>query len=236
MLPNCKTVAKPACFLRVCFQVINACRNHGRNHALRIFGNKTGVKNILDVFEISAFPCNLITQKSVKKSLRSWAASPRAGQGVGEAPSPSPSRGAAQGQHPRCGASGRGTAAPSRPALRLQPPQSQTPPCPCGGFPASTRGKQGSPITQGGDLGNGKHLWQGQRAELAVPGAGSAPRRCSVPAAAHLSVCPSICTAPKRDRGRLSTALRCSAVLAQERCPLDGHEKLYTITLKQTPR
>lgn len=136
MLPNCKTVAKPACFLRVCFQVINACRNHGRNHALWIFGNKTGVKNILDVFEISAFPCNLITQKSLKKSLRSWAASPRAGQGVGEAPGPSPSRGAAQGQHPRCGASGRGTAAPSHPALQLQPPPKPNASLPLQGLPS----------------------------------------------------------------------------------------------------
>lgn len=55
MLPNCQTVTKPACFLRASFQIINACRNH----ALQIFCNKTGVKNILDVFEISALSCNL---------------------------------------------------------------------------------------------------------------------------------------------------------------------------------
>lgn len=68
----------------------------------QIFCNKTGVKNILDVFEISAFPCNPTAEKSVKKSLWSWAASPpREGQGVGESPSPSPARGAAQGQRPR---------------------------------------------------------------------------------------------------------------------------------------
>lgn len=77
MLPNCKTVTKPACFLRVWFQVVNACRNH----ALQIFCNKTGVKNISDVFEISALSCNLITEKSVKKSWGSGAAFPP-GQGV----------------------------------------------------------------------------------------------------------------------------------------------------------
>lgn len=44
---------------------------------------------------------------------------------------------------------------------------------------------------------------------------------------------------PKTGQGQAehcALLLGCFAVLAQERCPLDGHEKLYTITLKQTPR
>lgn len=56
---------EPACFPRACVQVANACRNH----ALQVVCNKTGVKNISDVFEISASSCNRITEKSVKKLL-----------------------------------------------------------------------------------------------------------------------------------------------------------------------
>lgn len=49
--------------LGVCSQVLNACRNH----ALQTVCNKTGVKKLSDVFEISALSYNLITEKSVKK-------------------------------------------------------------------------------------------------------------------------------------------------------------------------